>query len=142
VIVPVSGGPTVPPGPDYEGQVFTLVNEERAKAGCPAVTPDARLVTAARAHSVDMANRHYFEHSTPNGVTAGTRISDAGYRWSAYGENIAEGYPDAVSVMKGWMASPGHRKNILNCRLRNLGVGLAYAADHQSYWTQDFATPL
>jgi uncharacterized protein YkwD len=43
--------------------------------------------------------------------------------------------------MNAWMNSAGHRANILNCDLRNIGVGLAYNAKHTPYWTQDFGTP-
>jgi uncharacterized protein YkwD len=41
------------------------------------------------------------------------------------------------------MRSPGHRANILNCRLRQLGVGYASnsASTYRTYWTQDFGTP-
>jgi uncharacterized protein YkwD len=122
----------------FEAQVLTLVNQQRANAGCGAVTADSRLTSAARAHSADMANRNYFDHVTPEGVDPGTRITKAGYKWSAYGENIAEGYPDPQSVMTGWMNSPGHKANILNCNFKNLGVGLAYNSKHTAYWTQDF----
>ena len=150
---PTSASPTsaspVPPGtsprlgarPDPAAQVLALVNQERARAGCPAVTPDTRLAAAAQAHSADMAQRRYFDHTAPDGTDPGQRITAAGYAWSAYGENIAAGYPDAVSVMRGWMNSPGHRENILNCRFGNLGVGLYLTPDHGGYWTQDFAAP-
>jgi uncharacterized protein YkwD len=43
--------------------------------------------------------------------------------------------------MDAWMNSPGHRANILNCGLKNIGVGLAYNTKHTPYWTQDFASP-
>ena len=49
------------------------------------------------------------------------------------------GYPDAASVMDGWMNSPGHRANILSANVTQIGVGLAYAADGSPYWTMDFA---
>ena len=132
-----AGTPTTWP----EAQVLALVNEQRAKAGCAALTGDPRLAAAARGHSADMAARGYFDHSTPEGVDPGTRITRAGYAWSAYGENIAMGQPDAASVMTAWMNSSGHRANILNCGFRDLGVGLAYDAGHRPYWTQDFGTP-
>ncbi|OLB81314.1 MAG: hypothetical protein AUI14_03705 [Actinobacteria bacterium 13_2_20CM_2_71_6] len=125
---------------EFEAQVLVLVNQERAKAGCAPVTPDPRLTTAARGHSTDMARRDYFDHNTPEGDSAAKRITDAGYRWRTYGENIAAGYGDPASVMKGWMNSSGHRHNILDCAFRNLGVGLAYNDKHYSYWTQDFGT--
>jgi uncharacterized protein YkwD len=125
----------------YESQVVTLVNQERAKAGCGALTVDSRLTAAARGHSQDMAVRNYFDHNTPEGVTPWTRITNAGYHFSAAAENIAEGQITPTSVMDAWMNSPGHRANILNCSLKNIGVGLAYNARHTPYWTQDFGSP-
>jgi uncharacterized protein YkwD len=124
-----------------EAAVLNLVNQERGKAGCNALTADSRLAKAARAHSGDMAARNYFDHSTPEGVTSDTRVTNAGYRWSAVGENIAFGQKDPASVMAAWMNSAGHRANILNCNYRNLGVGLAYNPSRTPYWTQDFGTP-
>jgi uncharacterized protein YkwD len=126
----------------YEATVLTLVNQQRAKAGCPALTRDSRLATAARAHSADMAAHGYFDHTTPSGVSAAQRITNAGYRWSSMGENIAEGQRTPADVMTAWMNSAGHRANILNCGYRNIGVGLAYDAHHTPFWTQDFAAPL
>jgi uncharacterized protein YkwD len=122
-------------------QVVTLVNRERARAGCRALTVDGRLTDAALAHSTDMAGRNYFSHDDPEGDDPGRRITEAGYRWSAYGENIAAGYTDAASVMDGWMHSPGHRANILNCDFRNIGVGVAINGSRKKYWTQDFGAP-
>ena len=134
--------PPDPPGnPSYEDTVLTLVNQERAKAGCRAVTRDSRLAKAARAHSADMAARNYFDHTTPEGVTFDKRIIQAGYRYSRAAENIALGQSSPASVMKGWMNSKGHRDNILNCALTNLGVGLAHSTGGRPYWTQDFGTP-
>lgn len=120
-------------------QVIALTNAVRARAGCGRVVLDSDLAQAARAHSVDMARRGYFSHYTPNGGNPGRRIASAGYRWSTYGENIAWGQPNANTVMRDWMNSPGHRANILNCRYRNIGVGIAYNARGVPYWTQEFA---
>lgn len=143
-----SAPPPAPPQPPatsglepYEQQVVDLVNDERAAAGCGPLTVDSRLVAAARAHSADMAARNYFDHTTPEGVTFAQRITQAGFAWSSAAENIAAGYRDPQSVMDGWMRSDGHRRNILNCRLTHIGVGLAYDANNRPYWTQDFATP-
>ncbi|MEN3308520.1 MAG: hypothetical protein V7603_4722 [Micromonosporaceae bacterium] len=133
-----------PPGTGVtadEAAVLTLVNQQRAKAGCAALTRDSRLASAARAHSADMAARGYFDHTTPSGVTAAQRVSNAGYRWSSMGENIAAGQRTPADVMQAWMNSSGHRANILNCGFRNIGVGLAYDSRHTPYWTQDFASP-
>lgn len=125
-----------------EAAVFMIVNDERAKAGCGPLTVDSRLTTAARRHSADMAARGYFDHTTPEGVAFATRLTNAGYNWSTAGENIAKGQPTAAAVMRAWMNSAGHRANILNCRYRNIGVGLAYSPSREPVWTQDFATPM
>jgi uncharacterized protein YkwD len=121
--------------------VVALVNEERSAAGCPALGTDARLTAAARAHSADMAARGYFSHTTPEGVQFSTRITDAGYRWSRAGENIAKGQRTAREVMTGWMNSAGHKANILNCSFADIGVGVVADAKGALVWTQDFATP-
>ncbi len=139
---PAQGSPGVPAAvAAAEAQVVVLVNQERAAVGCPALTVDSRLTAAARGHSADMAARGYFSHDTPEGVSFATRITNAGYRWSAAAENIAAGQRDAAGVMRDWMNSDGHRRNILNCSLRQIGVGLAYSANSRPYWTQDFASP-
>jgi uncharacterized protein YkwD len=123
-----------------EAAVLVLVNQERAKANCGPLSADARLTAAARAHSADMAGRGYFAHDTPDGVGVGTRVTGAGYRWSAVGENIAQGQQTPAAVMQAWMNSPGHRANILNCRFSNIGIGLARPG-RSPLWTQDFGTP-
>ncbi|GAB3480826.1 CAP domain-containing protein [Amycolatopsis cihanbeyliensis] len=116
------------------GQVVALVNEERGKAGCGPVESDDRLAAAAQGHSEDMAARDYFSHTTPEGVTFDQRIRRAGYPKPG-AENIAMGARSAGKVMSMWMKSPGHRKNILNCALDTIGVGLERSG---WYWTQNF----
>jgi uncharacterized protein YkwD len=123
-----------------ENGVLVLVNAERAQAGCKALTVDSRLAAAARKHSADMVARNYFDHTTPDGVEFATRIDNEGYKWSTVGENIAAGQPDATSVMKAWMNSPGHRANILNCKFVNIGIGVAQDGK-RPVWTQDFGAP-
>ena len=86
-----------------------------------------------------MARFGYFDHNSNDGRSPGARMADAGYDISrGWAENIAVGYSNAEAVMKAWMLSTGHRKNILNCDLRALGVGVARAGNGRLYWTQDF----
>lgn len=126
----------VPPsGPAAE--VVTIVNQERAKAGCPALTVNTKLTAAALQHSQDMAAHANMSHTGSDGSDPGERITRAGYTWTTYGENIAYGYSTPQQVMTGWMNSPGHRQNILNCAFKEIGVGLA---GPNSYWTQNFGT--
>lgn len=118
-------------------RVVQLVNAERSKVGCSALTLNATLTKAAQAHSDDMAAHQNMSHTGSDGSSPGDRLTGAGYAWSSYGENVAYGYATPEDVMAGWMASPGHRENILNCSFKEMGVGLAQP---NSYWTQDFGT--
>ncbi|MFH7596403.1 CAP domain-containing protein, partial [Streptomyces racemochromogenes] len=121
---------------DAQARVLALVNQERAAAGCPALTVNAQLTRAAQDHSADMAAHATMSHTGSDGSDPGLRITRAGYEWQAYGENVAYGYSTPEQVMEGWMNSPGHRRNILDCSYREIGIGLAQPG---RYWTQDFA---
>jgi uncharacterized protein YkwD len=122
-----------------EARVVTLTNQERAKVGCVALKTDSRLTTAARTHSADMAKYNYFSHTGRDGSTFVDRAKRAGYNY-AIGENIAWGYRTADEVMKAWMNSDVHKRNILNCSAKKIGVGLARKADGTPYWTQLFGS--
>src|SRR5436190_13696271 len=92
--------------PVNKARILQLVNDARAK-GCncgntyygpaPALTWNEKLEKAAFGHSKDMSSKNYFNHESPSGVTPGQRIKTAGYKWSAYGENIGEGYADEAA---------------------------------------------
>lgn len=127
--------PTAAPASGPTAEVVALVNQERAKAGCSALTVNAKLTTAALNHSKDMAAHSNMSHTGSDGSDPGQRITRAGYSWTTYGENVAYGYSTPEQVMNGWMNSPGHRQNILNCAFKEIGVGLAQP---NSYWTQAF----
>jgi uncharacterized protein YkwD len=124
-------------------QVVTLTNAERAKAGCGPLTVNATLTAVAQAHSQDMATNNYFDHNSQDGRTPFDRMTAAGYRYSTAAENIAAGQRTPQDVMTAWMNSAGHRANILNCALKEIGVGYATGSSSQYgvYWTQDFGTP-
>lgn len=117
-------------------RVVALVNAERGKVGCSALTVNTTLSKVAQAHSADMALHQNMSHTGSDGSSPGDRITGAGYTWSTYGENVAYGYATPEQVMAAWMASPGHKANILNCAFKEIGVGLAQPG---GYWTQDFA---
>ncbi|SNR57527.1 CAP domain-containing protein [Blastococcus mobilis] len=121
---------------EAEAQVLTLVNAERAAAGCRALVADPALAAVARAHSQDMRDRGFFSHTNPDDLSPFQRAERAGI--SARAENIARGQEDAAAVMDAWMNSSGHRANILNCGLTRLGVGVAEGSGGP-WWTQLFA---
>ncbi len=125
----------------FQQEVLALINQNRRRGGCESLTLDRRLIQAAFGHAADMARRDYFAHESPNGDGPGDRVADAGFQWSRYGENIARGPSSAYEVVDGWMHSPEHRENIMDCRFQEMGIGLAFGSDKESYWVQDFGTP-
>ena len=90
-----------------------------AKRGSTELKLSARLAVAARGHSYDMAMRHYFLIRVPTALVPEQRIRGSGIDYAEVGENIyMEDYPDherlAERAVKGWLGSPGHRKNMLS----------------------------
>ena len=120
----------------FEQQVIDLTNEARAAGGCGPLSNDPLLHKAALAHSVDMSENEYFDHFSLDGSNPGDRIARAGYDFRGWAENIAWGYPTAEAVVNGWMNSPGHRSNILNCGFTEVGIGF-----YDRFWTQNFGIP-
>ncbi len=96
------------------------------------------LESSASSHARDMSQRKYFAHTSLSGKTIKNRIEDAGYTFSgmrtyAFGENIAMGQRSIEEVMKSWIKSEGHCKNMMNKNFREIGV-----AESNLYWVQDF----
>jgi uncharacterized protein YkwD len=121
-------------------KILALVNQSRRRGGCGNLSLDRRLSAAASGHANDMAERGYFAHRSRNGEGVGDRVNDEGYDWSRFGENIARGQQSPREVVNGWMRSRPHRANIMNCRLREMGIGRAFDDNGTPYWVQDFAT--
>jgi uncharacterized protein YkwD len=120
-------------------RVLELTNAERAKAGLPPLTLSTQLSQAAQQYSQVLATDACFAHTCGPVPEMIQRDAEAGYTgWTAVGENIAAGYPSPEAVVAGWMASPGHRANILNPDYHELGVGLAGGGKFGAYWTQEF----
>jgi uncharacterized protein YkwD len=134
-----------------------LVNDERARFGEPALAEDVHLADAATGHSRDMDARDYFEHVSPGGQTVLMRVRASGFipgRHVGYtlGENIAWGtlwLGTPHAIVKAWMASPGHRANILNRSYRYTGIGIDASLPRSmsngqagGMYTQDFGTIL
>jgi uncharacterized protein YkwD len=161
--------PVPVPENDMKQAYLDVINEARAEgrecgeygyfaAADPVVWND-RLYAAAYEHSKDMAISNTFSHTgsgTSSDVTAevthpgqgssvSERIEHNGYtNWRRYGENIAAGtsMDEAIEAMEGWLASPGHCKNIMKAEFKEVGMAVYYKEEsHFSYyWTQDFGT--
>ncbi len=146
---PVSDWPTT--HTQLEADILTIVNQRRAEgANCgsegdfPPVGPlsmNSALNCAARVHSKDMVDRDYFDHTNLDGLSPWDRMDLAGYNWSAAGENIAAGSPDAAGTMNQWMNSDGHCANIMSGDFTELGVGYYPGGEWGHMWTQVFGRP-
>lgn len=141
--VPTSPSGADPQTSDFVARVVARSNDYRSTAGCPALVLDDRLTSAAQRHSDDMARNNFMAHTGSDGSSPWDRIEDTGYRYRLAAENVAAGYASPEEVVEGWMQSAGHRANILDCDLREIGVGYGYnaASTYRHYWTQNFATP-
>lgn len=126
-----------------EQQVFDLVNAERVRAGVAPLLADTRLTAAAQIHGRNMAALDLMAHELPGVAqpTLASRAHAVGYDYGWLGENIASGYGDAPSVVAAWMASPGHRANILNAKLTASGVGIGRDSQGDLFICQEFASP-
>lgn len=131
----------------FEQKLIELVNQERAAAGLPPLKGNDNLSSASRYHANDMFADVYFNHDTYDRINGDLQFAcgvwqriTSFYTFSTAGENIAAGYTTPENVMAGWMASDGHRANILNPNFRELGVGYYYGANQSfsHYWVQDF----
>lgn len=126
---------------NYEKEIFKLVNEIRKEFGLQEFVWVDELASVARAHSADMANQKYFDHTSPTAGSPADRSRIAGL--PGIGENIAAGPMTAKEVHEAWMNSSGHRKNILNPDYRFIGIGIFSSSDPNDayggkYFTENF----
>jgi uncharacterized protein YkwD len=132
-------GADVVPGPagltEARRATFCLLNHERRVYGLRLLRPNTDLRDAAQAYSVAMVDEHFFGHVSPEGSTLLSRVRDTAYPFRSHGwmlgENIAwgagrRGRPRAV--VRAWMRSPGHRRNILTARFTRVGIGITPGA--------------
>ena len=119
----------------YEQKVIDLVNEIRVQNGLRKFTANWELSRVARYKSQDMKDKKYFSHTSPTYGSPFDMMKSFGISYKTAGENIAYGYSTPEAVVKGWMNSEGHRKNILNPSFTQIGVGYVASGN---YWTQMF----
>ncbi len=126
--------PTAHDTAQVSGAIVCLINAIRAGHGLAALTPNRALNAAAMTHSRDMVARDYFSHVTPSGTTPEQRMRRNGAPCSpgcALGENIAwasGSLSTPAAIVRAWMASPGHRANILDGAFRYEGLGVMQGA--------------
>lgn len=118
-------------------QVLDETNAARAAAGCGPLLLTPALNVAADYHTDEMAATGRMSHTGADGSSPRTRLAAQGVLPMRTAENVAVGY-SAADVVDAWLASPGHRANLLDCRLQLVGVSERRGAAGQ-FWTQVFA---
>ena len=118
--------------------IIGLINTARAAAKLAPVSWHDQVAAAAMAHSIDQAAMNRMSHTGSDGSNAGDRLTRAGFVWRAWGENVAAGFTSVQSVFDGWMASPGHKAQILG-DYAYIGLAASASSTGTVYWTLDFA---
>ncbi len=148
-------GVTVPaPDQAFIREAVNAINTYRGEArrcegggpvlpAAPRVSWDGRLGDAAAGHAADMARHGIMSHQGTDGLGPGDRITNAGYRWGGWAENVAAGQRSVDAVVRGWIDSPGHCANIMNAELVEIGLAVAENPDsrYRHYWVLKLARP-
>lgn len=129
---------------DIKDEILKEINARRAE-GCTcgeekmnAAGPllwNEKLEKAAVRHVKDIYDHEHFSHIGTDGSKLKDRVDDTGYKWSTIGENISFGYTTVPDVVKGWLNSEGHCRNIMNPAFTEMG-----AANLDSYWVLDLGS--
>ena len=127
-----------------ESRIFDLINAERRRQGLPALVYNPQLDRMAKIQAQNMARFQKMAHVIPESdlPTLTDRARDSGYPYARLAENVALGYPSAETVVEGWMASKGHRANILQRDVEETGIGIARSSAGGLYYCQVFGRRL
>lgn len=104
--------------------LFAAANRERAQRKLTPLKWSEALAVAAQQHAQRLAAQNTLSHQLPGEPSPADRASQAGARFSAMAENVAEG-PSAESIHQQWMHSAPHRANLLDPQLDSVGIAVA-----------------
>ncbi len=129
-------------------RVVELTNQERAQFGLPPLTTNTQLAEAAQIHTENMTQQDFFDHTELDDSSISDRVEATGYGFLAWAENIGAGYETPEEIVEGWMNNAGHRANIFDPNLEEIGVGYFFLendtgnVNFNHYWAQVFETPV
>jgi uncharacterized protein YkwD len=116
--------------------VLFYINEYRQQHGLSKLTMDNNIVSQAKQHSLDMATHHMpFGHKdfAKRIAKLHAQIKNSG----GGAENVAYNYKNAQEVVRQWLRSPGHKRNIVG-KYNLTGIGVARDKQGKLYYTQIF----
>ena len=142
-----SGGTTTTPSTEnpaaIAADIVRFTNESRTRNGLPAFRTNAKLMEAARIHAQQMAAAQRADHTITGAQypTMQSRLQAVDYVYMQAAENVAwnQGFPEAA--VNSWMNSSGHRANILDPGLTEIGAAMARSSRGEPYWIQVFGRP-
>ena len=105
-------------------KVIEFTNAERQNAGLGTVTYNYALSQAASAKAADMFSHNYWAHVSPQGTDPWSFVTSSGYQYQHAGENLARDFSNSRDIVTAWMASPTHKKNLLDPRYKDIGVAV------------------
>ena len=120
---------------EYTIQVFQLVNNIRRENGLNELILDNTLIEIATIRAEEASIN--WSHTRPDGTKWITLVDSYGL-YGTFGENLAYGQESPQEVVEDWMASEGHRDNILFENFTHIGIGI-YEIDGVIYWAQTFS---
>jgi uncharacterized protein YkwD len=134
---------TTTSGSGPAAEMASLTNDQRAQNGLTPFRVSALLMQAAQIQADQMASLGQMAHVLPGAryPEPQDRLAAVGYRWQAYAENVAYGQGSPAAAVTAWMGSAGHRANILNSGLTELGTAVATGSDRRPYYVQVFGNP-
>lgn len=145
-------GPTIPEINKTGGMAAVLpavlgdlTNEERKADHLLALNTNPILNKAAQMKAEDMAEKGYFAHTSPEGLTPWYWLKQVGYKYQYAGENLAINFTDSKDVTNAWMNSPTHKANIVKDKYTEVGTGIAtgmYEGKETVFVAQVYANPI
>lgn len=104
--------------------IITLTNQERTSRGLTALQENSQLNQSASLKADHMFAHDYWAHFAPDGTSPWYFYGQVGYKYAWAGENLARDFSTSAGVVAGWMASTGHRDNMLNPNFTDIGIGI------------------
>jgi len=129
---------------EIERRIFEEVNRVRRAEGLEGLAWNERLAQEARRHAQSMAAGKFFAHSDPVRGDLSERLNASHIQWWNCSENLfyERGHQDPVPIaVRNWLASPGHRRNILDKVMTETGVGVAVEGSGSVFIVQQFIRP-
>lgn len=129
-----------------KNNIIASTNNYRKENGnLGALKENQKLNLSAEKKLQDMFDKQYFEHISPSDIGVADLARQVGYEYILIGENLALGnFKNDLTLVDAWMASPGHRENILNKNYTEIGVAVAQGKfEGKNVWmaVQHFGTP-